>query len=170
MITNGQNEEELKELFERFVSTEEAEQAVDDIRKGEQIFREQSAPEPNSELISDIKAEIAEVLLRRERSAFKRIAYKAAVAVAVVIFVAVISVKLLEKGGGEPKRFATASIIPAAIWESDDADLAIFAAEIEQIEGRVLTLQLGENGANGDRELIELEMRLIALDSDFWKW
>jgi len=47
--------------------------------------------------------------------------------------------------------------------------LAILAAEIEQIEGRVLTLQLGENGVNGDRELIELEMRLIALDSDFWK-
>ena len=170
MITNGQNEENLKELFERFVSAEEAEQAMEDIHKGEQIFREQSAPEPNSELISDIKAEIAEVLLRRETSAFKRIAYKAAVAVAVVIFVAVISVKLLERGGGEPKRVATASIIPAVIWESDDVDLAILAAEIEQIEGRVLTLQLGEDGVNGDRDLIELEMRLIALDGDFWKW
>ena len=169
MTTNGQNEENLKELFERFVSAEEAEQAMEDIHKGEQIFREQSAPEPNSELIADIKAEIAGALLRREGSAFKRIAYKAAVAVAVVIFGAVVSVKLLERHGGEPKRFATASIIPAAIWESDDADLAILAAEIEQIEGRVQTLQLGENGANGDRDLIELEMRLIALDSDFWK-
>jgi hypothetical protein len=169
MTTNGQNEEELKELFERFVSAEEAEQAMEDIQKAEEILREQSAPEPNSELISDIKAEIAGALLRRKRSAFKRIAYKTAVAVAVVIFVAVISVELLERGGGEPKRFATASIIPAEIWESDDADLAILAAEIEQIEGRVLTLQLGENGANGDRDLIELEMRLIALDSDFWK-
>ena len=170
MTTNGQNEENLKELFERFVSTEEAEQAMEDIHKAEEILREQSAPEPNSELISDIKAEIAGALLRRERSAFNRIAYKAAVAVAVVIFVAVVSVKLLERGGGEPKRVATASIIPAAIWESDDADLAILAAEIEQIEGRVQTLQLGEDGANGDRDLIELEMRLIALDSDFWKW
>ena len=170
MTTNGQNEENLKELFGRFVSTKEADQAMEEIQKAEEILRDQSAPEPNSELISDIKAEIAEVLLRRERSAFKRIAYKAAVAVAVVIFVAVISVKLLEKGGGEPKRFATASIIPEAIWENGDADLAIMAAEIKQIEGRVLTLQLGENGANGDRDLIELEMRLIALDSDFWKW
>jgi hypothetical protein len=87
----------------------------------------------------------------------------------VVIFVAVVSVKLLERGGGEPKRVATASIIPAAIWESDGADLAILTAEIKQIEGRVQTLQLGENEANGDKELVELEMRLIALDSDFWK-
>jgi hypothetical protein len=169
MTTNGRNEENLKELFERFVSTELAEEAVEHIRKGEQIFRERPAPEPNSELISDIKAEIAGALLRRKGSAFKRIAYKAAVAVAVVIFVAVVSVKLLERGGGEPKRVATASIIPAAIWESDGADLAILTAEIKQIEGRVQTLQLGENEANGDKELVELEMRLIALDSDFWK-
>ena len=169
MTTNGRNEEKLKELFERFVSTELAEEAAEDIRKGEQIFRERPAPGPDSELVSDIKAEIAEVLLRRERSAFKRIAYKEAVAVAVVIFVAVISVRIFEKGSGEPKGVATASIIPAAIWEGDDADLAILTAEIKQIEGRVQTLQLGENGANGDRELVELEMRLIALDSDFWK-
>jgi len=169
MTTNGQNEENLKELFKRFVSAEEAEQTMEDIQKAEEILREQSAPEPNSELISDIKAEIAEVLLRRKGSAFKRIAYKAAVAVAVVIFVAVVSVKLLERGGGKPKRVTTASIIPAAIWEGEDADLAILTAEIEQIEGRVLTLQLGENGVNGDRDLIELEMRLVALDSDFWK-
>ena len=170
MTTNEQSKKELKELFERFVSTEEAEQAMEDIQKAEEILREQSAPEPNSELISDIKAEIAEVLLRRETSAFKRIAYRTAVAVAAVILLAVVSVRFFEKGGVEPKRVATASIIPAAIWESDDAELAILAAEIEQIEGRVLTLQLGEDEVNGDRDLIELEMRLIALDSDFWKW
>ncbi len=169
MTTNGENKEELKELFERFVCAEEAEQAVEDIQRSEEILRGHSAPEPDSELVADIKTEIAGALLSKEVSVFKRIAYKAAVAVAVVIFVAVVSVKLLERGGGEPKRFATASIIPEAIWESDDADLAIMAAEIEQIEGRVLTLQLGENGANGDRDLIELEMRLIALDGDFWK-
>ncbi len=166
MTTNGRNEENLKELFERFVSTELAEEAVGDIRKGEQIFRERPAPGPDSELVSDIKAEIARALLRKN---FRRMAYKTTVAVAAVILLAVISVKLLEKGGGEPKRVATASIIPAAIWEGDDADLAILTAEIKQIEGRVQTLQLGENGANGDRELVKLKMRLIALDSDFWK-
>ena len=166
MTTNGRNEENLKELFKRFVSTELAEEAVEDIRKGEQIFRERPAPEPDSELVSDIKAEIARALLRKN---FRRMAYKTTVAVAAVILLAVISVRLFEKGGGEPKRVATASIIPATIWEGDDADLAILTAEIKQIEGRVQTLQLGENGANGDRELVELEMKLIALDSDFWK-
>ena len=169
MTTSEQNGEELKELFERFVCAEEAEQAVEDIQRGEEILRGHSAPEPDSELIADIKTEIAGALLSKEVSVFRRMAYKTAVAVAAVILVAVISVKLLERGGGEPKMVVTASIIPEAIWESDDADLAIMAAEIEQIEGEIRALQLGENGANGDRDLIELEMRLIALDSDFWK-
>jgi len=161
-----ESKENLKVLFEKFVGGEQAERAVEDVRKGEQILREHSAPGPDSELVSDIKAEIARALLRKS---FRRMAYKTTVAVAAVILLAVISVRIFEKGGGEPKRVATASIIPAAIWEGDDADLAILTAEIKQIEGRVQTLQLGENGANGDRELAELEMRLIALDSDFWK-
>jgi len=161
-----ESKENLKVLFEKFVGGEQAERAVEDVRKGEQILREHSAPGPDSELVSDIKAEIARALLRKN---FRRMAYKTTVAVAAVILLAVISVRIFEKGGGEPKRVATASIIPAAIWEGDDADLAILTAEIKQIEGRVQTLQLGENGANGDRELAELEMRLIALDSDFWK-
>ena len=161
-----ESKENLKVLFEKFVGGEQAERAVEDVRKGEQILREHSAPGPDSELVSDIKAEIAGALLRKN---FRRMAYKTTVAVAAVILLAVISVRIFEKGGGEPKRVATASIIPAAIWEGDDADLAILTAEIKQIEGRVQTLQLGENGANGDRELAELEMRLIALDSDFWK-
>ena len=166
MTTNGQNKEELKELFEGFVSAEEAERAVEDIQRGEEILRGQSAPEPDSELVADIKTEIAGALLRRN---FRRMAYKTAVAVAAVILLAVVSVRFFEKGGVEPKRVAKASIIPEAIWESDDTDLAIMAAEIEQIEDRVMTLQLGENEGNGDKDLIELEMRLIALDSDFWK-
>ena len=161
-----ESKENLKVLFEKFVGGEQAERAVEDVRKGEQILREHSAPGPDSELVSDIKAEIARALLRKN---FRRMAYKTTVAVAAVILLAVISVRIFEKGGGEPKRVATASIIPATIWEGDDADLAILTAEIKQIEGRVQTLQLGENGANGDRELAELEMRLIALDSDCWK-
>jgi len=43
MTTNEQNKEELKELFERFVSTEEAEQAMEDIQKAEEILREEAA-------------------------------------------------------------------------------------------------------------------------------
>ena len=170
----SQNEENLKELFERFLDSKEAEQAVEDIREGERILREHPASGPDKELVAGIKAEIAKAVLLRKRNVFRRIAYKAAVVAAAVIILVAISLKLAEKGGGEPERVITASMIPASIWESDDisaddADLATLTAEIEQIESDLLALQLGENGGNGYGAAAELEMELIEINNDFWK-
>lgn len=170
---NSQNEENLKELFEKFFTDEEAQRAVEDIQKAEQILREHPAPEPDDILIANIKAEIAMRLPPRRAGVFRRIAYKAAAVAAAVIIVAAICVSLLEKAD-ESEKAVYASIIPPAIWESDDivtddVDLATLTAEIEQIEDEVLALQWGENGGNGDRAVTELEMELIEIDSDFWK-
>ena len=171
---NGRNDENLKELFERFLDVERAKQAVEDVRKGEQILHEHPAPEPDVEFIAEVKAEITQALMRRKAGAFKRMAYKAAVGAAAVIILAAIGVKLFETGGSEPQRFVAASIIPKAIWESerlasDDADLAILIAEIEQIERDLLAVRLGENGSNGSRDIAELETEFIEISSDFWK-
>jgi hypothetical protein len=170
---NVRNEENLKGLFERFLGSKEAEEAVEDVRRGEQILREQRAPEPDKKLVADIKAEIAIGLPRRKARAFKAIAYKVAATAAVVIVMTSIGVKLFEKGG-EPERVITASVMPTAIWESerladDDVDLVSLTAEIEQIEKDLLAVQLGENGGNGREDVTELEMELVEIDSDFWK-
>ena len=168
---NGRNEENLKELFAKFLNSEQTEKAVEDFRTAEQILLEHPAPGPDDGLIADIKSEIAEAVLPRQVNVFRRIAYKTAVVAAAVIVIAAISVRLFDKG---PEKVTYASMIPEALWESDDisaddVELAIFTAEIEQIEGEVLTLELGENGGNGDIAVSELEMELIAIDSDFWK-
>ena len=141
------NEENLKELFEKFFDSKQAELAVNDVRKAEQILCEHPAPEPNEALIANIKAEIAKTL--HKANSFKRAVYKAAVIAAVFILLATISVKLFEKGGSEHRKTVHASIIPNAIWESDniaadDADLATLTAEIKQVESDMLTLQFGE--------------------------
>ena len=65
-------------------------------------------------------------------------------------------------------------IIPETIWESediaaDDAELVTLTDEVEQIGSKVLAVQLDENGGNGHRDIAELEMELIGIDSDFWK-
>ena len=171
---NGRNEENLKELFAKFLNSEQTEKAVEDIRKAEQIFLEHPASGPDDGLIADIKSEIAEAIPPRQVSVFRRIAYKTAVVAAAVIVIAAISVKLLEKGGSEPKIALATSMIPEALWESDDisaddVELATFTAEIEQIEGEVLTLQWSENGGNGQAAVSELEMELIEISSNFWE-
>lgn len=175
---NGQNEENLKELFEKFVTAEEAERAVENIHKGEQILRENPAPQPSDELIAEIKSEIAKGLLQRPTAVFgfRKMAYKVAAVAAAVIILTGIGIKIFEKGAEpyEPEEFEYASIIPTSIWDSDniatdDMDLAILNAEIEQIESEVLALKLVESEGNGQTALSELEMELEELESDFWK-
>ncbi len=97
---NGRNEENLKDLFGKFLNSEDARQIEQDIRKGEQILREHPAPAPDKELIAAIKSEIAETIRRRKESAFRRMAYRAAPVAAVFIILAAVSVRLFERGGG----------------------------------------------------------------------
>ena len=171
---NSQNEENLKELFERFADAEQAEKHVEDVQKAEQILREYPAPKPDDMLIANIKAEIAMRMPARRAYVFRRMVYKVAAVAAAVVILAAVSLRLFEKDVVEPQRVAYASLIPRAIWESDDiaaddVDLAIFTAEAEQIEDEVLTLQFGEDGSNGERAVSELEMELIEIEGDFWK-
>ena len=169
------NEENLKELFEKFLDAEQAEMNVEDIQKAEEILREHPAPEPDAMLIANIKAEIAMRLPAKRAYVFKHIAYKAACAAAAVMFLTAIGLNLFHKGPRKPNGIQITSIIPTAIWESDDiaaadADLAIFTTEIEQIEDELMSLQLGEDEGNGDSTITELEMELIEINnSDFWK-
>lgn len=172
---NGQNEENLKELFEKFLDAKEAERCIDDVQKGEQILREYPAPEPDDMLIANIKAEIAMHLPARRTYLFEHIAYKLACAAATIMILTGIGLKLFDGGGITSDRAQYASIIPTAIWESDDlsaddTDLAIYTTEIEQIEEELLALQSGDYSGNGERSVTELEIELIEIDnSDFWK-
>lgn len=171
---NGQNEEELKEVFKKLLNSTEAEEAIEDIRKGERILSEHPAPGPDKQLLANIKAEVAEAVLRRKTAAFKRAAYRAVAVAAAVILLVVVGVKLFEKGDGEVREIVTASIIPEAIWESgrladDDAELATLSAEVEEIESEILAVKSGENGGNGFADLEELEMELEEINSYFWE-
>ncbi len=171
---NRRNDENLKELFEKFLDAEQAERNVEDVQKAEQILREHPAPEPDGMLIANIKAEIAMRLPAGRTYVFKQIAYKVVGIAAAVIILTAIGLRLFDKGGVEPNGVVYASIIPTAIWDSDDiaaadANLAFFTVEIEQIEDELLALQLGEDDGNGDRSVTELEMELIQINSDFWK-
>ena len=169
------NQENLRELFGKFFNAEQAENCVDDIQKAEQIFRRHPAPEPDDMLIANIKAEIAMRLQAARTHRFRRIIYEVVGAAAAILIAAAVSLQLfVEKDTPRPGEVVYASLIPMAIWESDDItaddeDLAVFTAQIEQIEDEVQTLQSSEDTGNGENTITELEMELIELNSDFWK-
>lgn len=171
---DDRNQENLRELFEKFFDAEQAENCVEDIQKAEQIIREHPAPGPDDMLIANIKAEIAMRLPAARAHRFRRIIYQVAAVAAVILIVAAVSLQLFEKDAPKPGEVFYTSLIPTAIWESndiaaDDEDLAVFTAQIEQIEDEVQALQSGEDTGNGDSTLVELEMELIEINSDFWK-
>ena len=164
---NSQDQENLKTLFEGFMNAREAEEAAEEIRRAEQILREYPAPQPKPELIAEIKAQVGEVLAATKRGAPMRIAYKVAAVAAVIVTLSAISIWLVGGSGATPDT-------PEIPWDShnlvaDDADLATLSAEIEQIEGDFVALQLGENGTNGHIDLAKLEMELMDISGDFWK-
>lgn len=164
----------LKELFERFFDAKDASKALEDVRNTEQMLRENPAPEPDAELIADIKAQIAGVLADNKPGAFRSAVFKTAAVAAVFVILAIASVKIYQNPPVEEKKMVTASLIPTAIWESedlaaDDAELETLTAEIEQIEGELVSLDTEESDGEGYRDLTELELELIDIDSDFWK-
>jgi len=172
---DDRNQENLRELFEKFFDAEQAESCVEDVRKGEQILREHPAPEPDDVLIADIKAQIALRLQARRAHRIKLVLYEVAGAAAAIIIIATVSLQLFpQKEVRKPGEIAHASLIPTSIWESDDItaddqDLATFTTQIEQIEDEVQTLQSGQQVSNTDSTIEELEMELVEINSDFWK-
>ena len=171
---NSRNDENLKELFERFLSAEQAESGVEDVLKAEQILRQHPAPEPDDMLIADIKAEIAMRLPAKRTKIFTKTAYRVACAAAAILIISALSLSLFDDNARESYNRDSLYRVPTAVWESDDittddTDLAIFTIEIEQIEDELRTLQLGEDIGNGGSTLSEMEMELVAINNDFWK-
>ena len=172
---NDRDRENLAELIERLFHGEQAGGVLEDIRQGEQILRENPTPEPDRQLIADIKAKIAVHLpIRRAQLAKHRLYRKAAVAAAIVI-IATISTILFDSS--RPKSAGStqfAGLIPTAIWESndiaaDDENLAVFTAQIEQIENEITNLESGNDAIDSTESIEEMEIELIVVSNDFWK-
>jgi hypothetical protein len=170
----NRKQENLGELFGKFFDAGQVESCLRDFQEAERIFADNPAPEPDDMLIANIKAEIAMRLGARKAELARRRIYRRAVAAAAVFIVAGISATLFDRTAREPGRLAMASLIPTAVWESDDVtaddeNLAFFATEIEQIENEVVALESGEDTSESDSTIAELEMELIVVSSDFWK-
>lgn len=169
-----QTNENIEELFGKFLSDEDARRAAEDIQKAEEILREHPAPEPAGELLADINSKIAEALSAEKAKTRKLTAYRVAAVAAAIIILVAIGVRFFEKGPAETQSPVTITLIQQAIWESEDisadqAELALLTDELEQIEGEILALRLGEDGGESSREFIELEMELTDIGGDFWK-
>jgi len=172
---NDRNRENLAELIEKLYNGEHAGEVFEDVRDGERILRENPAPKPGTGLIADIKAEIATHLSAQQVQISKWRTYKRAAVAAAVIIIATIGTTLIEDNPQKTERTGQAAgIIPTAIWESDniafdDENLAVFNAQIEQIENEVMHLESPDDEGSSVESIEEMEIELIVVSNDFWK-
>ncbi len=168
---NERNEENLRDLFARFVDSERAEDAVDDIERGEDVLRRWPAPEPSVELLAQIKSEMGGRLVRSGRRHVRWFASRAAAIAAAFVIIASVWTGLQKDS--VTSVASAGSLIPSAIWESDniavdDLRLATFTAEVERIENELQSLLLDEGG-NDQSAIDEAELELIDIQGEFWK-
>ncbi len=167
------NEENMRDLFARFVDSGQANEAADDIGRGDDLLRRWPAPEPSDELLAQIKGQMAARLVRSGRRHVRWFASRAAGIAAALVIVASVWTGLNREHGSVPKDRVFASLIPTAIWESDDIaaddlNLASFTAELERIESELNSLLLDDGGSD-ELVLNEAEIELMNLQSEFWK-
>ena len=167
---NDRNGENLRELFERFFNDKETEDYIEDIAKVDRILDENPAPEPSEELVAAINHKIAEAVRLREAHTFRRFAYKLAPVAAVFIVIAAVGVRIIQRDSG-PIEVTWMSV---SDWESDnvaadDRNLAVFTAEVDELEVEFTTLEREGNGGNGRSAVIELEMDFVAISNDIWE-
>ncbi len=166
----NRNRESLTELFRRFLGGDEAEVATDEIQRAEKLLELYAAPKPAPEMLARLKRQAASRHIPHHR--FTHVAHRLGGAAAAIIVVAMIG--LLGRGPTSPPRVNYASLIPTAIWESedinsDDVELAYFTAEIQQIEAQMRALEAGEGDSATVGALDEVEVELLRIDTEFWK-
>ncbi len=165
-----QARENLTELLRRFMDAPGAETAERDIHEGEAILDAHPAPLPDDRVVASIKARMAAATHRKHRRV--RV-FRGSLATAAAVVMALL-IGRFGRGPGNGPGVAYASMIPAAVWESDDIasddpDLAYFTSEIRQIEAQMQALEAGEGEAAGTGMVEELEMELMRIDTEFWK-
>lgn len=153
------NEENLKELFDKFMDSGQAQDAANDIRAGEQILADASGPEPDKELIAQIKADVSKSLRSNRRVVLVR--KVCAVAAAIIIIVG-ISTRL-------PIEHGRVSIETGSeVFFAEDAELEMLADEIDEIEDAFFALESSGQSDTGN-DVIQLESELEEINGDFWK-
>ena len=165
------SQDNLRELFERFMEPQQAEAAARDVRRADQLFEAHPAPEPQPEVILGIKLEIATRLAEPPRAAH-RLRRVLAAAAAIVVLATLAFLGRGARTTGPELSYAT--LIPTAIWESDDIstddmDIAYLAAEIRDIEAQVQALEAGQIEDVRVATLHEVETELMQINTEFWK-
>lgn len=162
--------ENLTELLRRFMDAAAAQAAAGEIRAGERLLEACPAPRPDEQTLASLKMQMRAAALRQRRRV--RVLRSAVAAAAVVVMALLIGLPTPGPDARPGMNFAT--ILPTAIWESDDlaADdlqLVYFSSEIRRLEAQMQALETGESDGDSGGSPDDLEKELMAIETELWK-
>ena len=133
--------EKLKELLSDLLDEEQAVQAERDICAGDELLSKFPSPKPDAVVVSSIKKKVASKLWVRKR---RRVVRRSSEVVAAAILV--IGVLLGLTFIDNSKLDSLATIGSVSEWSiSDDAEYSLMVSEVEEIEGRIISIQMDED-------------------------
>jgi hypothetical protein len=168
----SRNEENLRDLFEKYMDAEQAQNYAEDIEKGERILHDYHAPEPDDMLIANIKANIALSASSQRKSHVRKIIFEAISVAAAIIIIAAISINQLQNSDIEKtqENLQVASLFP---WDNTSADYESMYYEMEQLNDEIFASSSSQDYTDSSRTLIEyaeLEMKMEEVNNrSFWE-
>lgn len=166
--------ENLHELFDRFLDPEHAIQAAEDIGQAERILAQFPAPHPEPVVLDEIKRRISRQLrTRKTRSFALNTSRFATIAAAILILTSLSFIIFKQITQQHPPMVDNLKTQPV-LWDSldivaDDFTLATYSAEVSQLENDLINIEIGDTYSNGYKTVTDLEIELVEISSDFWK-
>lgn len=164
---NGHENENVQDLFERFVDAGRAADAADDIEAGRRLLAGHPPPLPDPQLIARVKESVAVALAQRRRSRVRLRRRIAAVAAAIVILC---GVGLLQDDPSGPGLVMADSLWDSQDVAGDDLELVHYRSQLQRIEQQLKALQSDQAQKDALEALSELEVELQEIsEAEFWK-
>jgi hypothetical protein len=166
MIMN-KNDENLESLFDDFFDEQQSKSSANDVSAADKLFDDNPAPKPSAELIEQIKGRVEQKLSQQKNHRTTHHYLKIMAAAAAVILISFVVLQILSNKTEPPGKSKINEWVLDNSTESD-IEFAVLAAEIDEIEEEIITMNLAENGIESE-SIDELEIELMEINDDFWK-
>ena len=163
------NNENMEELIKQFFDEEISSQVHADIQRGDELLSGCKSPEPDESLIADIKLKLQAAVEHRRSKRVVRAFYRTAAA-AMILFGIMVGVQFFNNN--DITINGTGVTASAGIWGDDESQISRFdvlTAEIDELEGNLINIRLGELEEQEAQDVTDLEMEVIELAGGFWK-
>ena len=138
------NKENLRELIEKFMGSQNAQMYLDDIEAGERILREHPAPKPDDMLLANIKANITLHKVPQRTVTFRKRVFEAIAVAASIIIIAAISLQSINETPTLLPEMPTyhSSVVPEGFWTHEYPKISDIRNDLDDLDRQIVQVAM----------------------------